>query len=83
MSHSIAGLVNEGRLKIGTELFHPGRRASTLVEARVVANGIEVGGVTYRSASSAAKAVSGHAVNGWRYWRVRPSGAYLDEMRKQ
>jgi len=83
MRHSIAGLVKEGRVSVGTELFHPGRRASSRVEARVVANGIEVDGVTYPSVSSAAKAVSGHAVNGWRYWRVRPSGAYLDELRKQ
>ena len=83
MSDSIARLVQEGRLSVGTELFHPGRRAGSQIEARIVATGIEVGGVTYRSVSSAAKAVSGNAVNGWRYWRVRPSGAYLDQIRKQ
>jgi len=43
--------------------------AATIVEAEDFAEGraVEYEGVGYRSLSSAAKAIAGHAMNGWRF----------------
>jgi len=79
----IGELIASGRLMVGTQLYHRSHRTPPgELEARVVEGGIEVGGSVYPSASTAARAAIGHSANGWTFWRVRPSGVLLDEIRK-
>ena len=62
--------------KVGTKL--KGRYKSKAFEATVVSVqpnsggvAVDVNGVSYRSLSGAAKAITGHAVNGWRFWGLK------------
>lgn len=84
MASELATLIASGRLRVGDTLYHP-RRPRTgggEITARVLAHGIEVNGKAYNSLSTAAGSIAGHAVNGWTYWRVRPSGALLASLRR-
>ncbi len=82
---SISALIDAGLLEEGTEVFHEGRLHSERTAAgRIVAGGIKIGDRVHASPSGAARAVSGSsAENGWRWWRVRPSGLTLDEIRQK
>jgi hypothetical protein len=76
-------LIAEGRLPVGTVLFHAARlRPERAITGRVVAGGIEVNGHVYRSPSTAARAVTRSAgENGWLWWRLRETGLPLAELR--
>jgi hypothetical protein len=50
------------------------------VTARVVEDGIRLGGHTYSSPSAAAKAITGRPVDGWIFWKL-PSGKPLTTLR--
>lgn len=77
-------LVASGHLPAGTAVYHRARSGpGGVVEGSIEAGGLRVGGVLYPSLSTAARAVSGHAANGWFYWRVRESGEALDVLRRQ
>jgi hypothetical protein len=81
MKKELASLISEGRLKPGTVLFHSGPRYK--VVAKVDRDGLEVNGRTFFSPSTAAKAVTGYAVNGWFFWRVQPSREPLEQLRNR
>jgi hypothetical protein len=77
-------LIRWGHLKNGAVLYHAGRRdADRNVEAIVEANGIRVRDKLYPSLSTAARAIAGHAVNGWTFWRIRGSGQTLGALRPE
>jgi len=59
---------------VGTTLqgrFKGETRTATVVEAKDVPTGrvVEYEDTHYRSLSAAAKAITGHAINGWRFWQ--------------
>lgn len=76
-------LIASGGLPVGSEVYHESRiHKNRAVVAHVRADGIEVNGNVYGSPSGAARAVSGSkAENGWVFWRVRPTGLTLSELR--
>ncbi len=74
-------LIEAGRLAVGTELYHRPRAGAPDIVARVRSDGIDVGGTTYRSLSTAAGRLAGHATNGWTYWRLRETGRPIAELR--
>jgi hypothetical protein len=77
-------LIRRGHLKSGAVLYHAARRhAERGVEGTVEANGLRVRDKLYPSLSSAARAVAGHAVNGWKFWRIQGSGQTLDALRRE
>ena len=59
------GTILQGRFKGET-------RTATVVEAKDVPTGrvVEYEGTRYRSLSAAAKAITGHAINGWLFWQL-------------
>ncbi len=59
-----------------------GRHDAAGVEATVVADGLRLRGQVYPSASTAARAVSAHSVNGWKFWRLE-TGELLSSLRKK
>lgn len=83
--HSLQDLVRSGAITVGTEVYHPGRQhPDRSVTGRITAAGIEVAGKVYASPSGAARAVTGGgAENGWRWWRVKPDGRTLADLRPQ
>lgn len=83
MAQTLAALIADGTLPVGTELYHPARRhADRAVTARVAANGIEVAGRIYTSPSGAARAITGTvAENGWAWWRVKATNRPIGELR--
>jgi|HubBroStandDraft_6_1064221.scaffolds.fasta_scaffold207326_3 hypothetical protein len=82
MKNEIHRLLDAGKLEVGTALYHPQRGGRPAVDARIVGDGIEVKGTVYPSLSTAAKEVAGYACNGWFFWRLRSSNAYVDRVRK-
>ena len=79
---SLQDLIRDGRLPVGTELYHKGARYTAPGDARIHADGIEVSGTVYASPSGAARAVIGNtAVNGWRWWRITADGHLLSDVR--
>lgn len=58
------GTTLQGRFKCET-------RTATIVEAQDLPAGkaVEYEGKRYTSLSTAARAITGHAVNGWRFWQ--------------
>lgn len=84
MANELARLITAGQLREGDELFHPMRpRAKGEITARVVDGGLVAHGRRYPSLSTAAMALAGYASNGWLFWRHRPSGRTLDDLRKE
>lgn len=83
MSNDLIRLVEDGALQLGDELYHPKRprTGGGEVTARIVKRGVEVGGHVYPSLSTAAKAITGTAANGWTYWRLRRSNWPLTDLR--
>jgi hypothetical protein len=76
-------LIRSGRLPAGSILEHKGRRENApRVEAKVEHDGVHVEGRVYPSLSTAARAVAGHAINGWVYWRLVESGKRLADLRQ-
>lgn len=55
--------------EVGTELRGTGRYASC--RGVVVANGIQVNAITYRSISEAATHACGSHRNGWKFWKCK------------
>lgn len=55
-----------------TAKFKEQTYTAKIVEAEDFAEGraVEYDGVRYRSLSAAAKAIAGHAMNGWRFWQI-------------
>lgn len=83
--NELRSLMQSGRLNEGTVLYHaarryPDRRAEATLEK---GGGLRVRGIVYPSASTAARAVAGHSVNGWVFWKVKESGATLDQLRRE
>lgn len=77
-------LIHSGRLPAGSVLVHKGRRrGERSVEAKVEHDGVHVEGRAYPSLSTAARAVAGHAINGWVYWRLAESGKRLADLRQR
>ncbi len=77
-------LIRRGQLKSGAVLYHAARGdADRNAEATVEADGIRVRDKLYPSLSTAARAIAGHAVNGWTFWRIRGSGQTLDAIRRE
>lgn len=77
-------LLQSGRLPAGSVLVHKGRRrADRDPGATVEHDGVHVEGRVYPSLSTAARAVAGHAVNGWVYWRLADSGTRLADLRER
>src|SRR5438445_5209175 len=70
-----------GRARAGDELFHARRDKSGEIVATLESGGVRLDGRLYPSPSTAARAVAGHAVNGWKWWRLRSSGALLETIR--
>ena len=66
MAHELppAGTVLQGKFKGETY-------TAIIVEAEGLSTGrrIRLGDDLYRSLSAAAKAITGHPINGWRFWR--------------
>ena len=59
---------------VGTTLqgrFKGETRTATIVEAQDLPAGraVEYEGARYPSLSAAARAITGHAINGWRFWQ--------------
>ena len=81
----LSRVIADGRLPIGSELYHASRlHPERAVTGRVVSGGIEVNGQVYPSPSTAARAVTHSAAeNGWTWWRVRDTGRPLAELRDQ
>jgi hypothetical protein len=81
----LSRVIADGRLPIGSELYHASRlHPERAVTGRVVSGGIEVNGQVYPSPSTAARAVTHSAAeNGWAWWRVRDTGRPLAELRDQ
>jgi hypothetical protein len=76
-------LIDSGELQVGEELFHRRRQHDEQeISARVVPQGIEVGGLVYPSPSTAARAAGGKPTNGWLYWRLRRSAQPIDGLRR-
>jgi hypothetical protein len=69
-------LLEQGRLKPGTELHHRALGRKMMIRAVVVPSGIEVDGEIFASPSAAGRATEGWNVNGWKYWRL-PTGEPL------
>jgi hypothetical protein len=83
MPNAFARLLEAGDLRVGDVLYHPRRQGGGGdVEARVVDGGLEIDGRVFRSPSTAAGSIAGHATNGWTYWRVRANGKPLHSIRK-
>jgi hypothetical protein len=81
-NRSLQDLIRDGTLPVGTELYHKRRQDTGAATARVTAGGIEVEGTVYASPSGAARGVIGNtAVNGWQWWRVKPHGRRLSDIR--
>ena len=77
-------LVRSGRLKTGAVLYHdPRRNPDRAAEATVQSDGVRLRGKTYRSLSTAARAITGYAVNGWTLWKEKGSGQTLDTLRRE
>lgn len=75
-------LVADGRIPVGAVVFHRSRGlAAGTVEATVEPEGLRILGKLYRSPSTAALAVGGHAANGWLFWRLRTTGETLHQLR--
>lgn len=64
------------RFPLGAVLEHK-FRDGRLAKAVVRASGLEVEGTTYSGLSSAGTAVTGHNLNGWRFWFLRSSDGRL------
>jgi Restriction Enzyme Adenine Methylase Associated/Protein of unknown function (DUF2924) len=84
MTNDLTRLVERGALQLGDELYHPKRRQTGggEVGARIVERGVDVDGRVYPSLSTAAKAITGTATNGWTYWRLRRSNQSLADLRR-
>jgi hypothetical protein len=81
-SRQLLELVQSNVLQVGTTLYHPTRRyPERAVTAKVVAGGIYLKGRVYETPSGAAEAITGKAADGWFFWRIHPSGLYLDSLR--
>jgi len=77
-------LIHSGRLPAGSVLVHKGRRQGERnVEAKIERDGVHVEGRVYPSLSTAARAATGHAINGWVYWRLAESGERLSDLRRR
>lgn len=84
MANELARLIASGQLREGDELFHTLRpRAKGEFTAHVADDGLVVRGNHYPSPSTAARALAGYASNGWLFWRHRPSGLTLAELRRE
>jgi hypothetical protein len=77
--NELHALLQSGQLHPGALLVHKARRRP--VEARIEHDGVHVAGRVYPSLSTAARAVAGHAVSGWVYWRLADSGKRLADLR--
>ena len=78
---AVQDLVNVGLLHDGDELIHATRGQYQDVVATVRGDGeIEIEGQPYPSPSGAAKSVTDHSENGWKFWRLR-DGRTLDDLR--
>ena len=84
MTNDLSRLVEDGVLQLGDELYHPkrSRTGGGEVTARIVERGVDVNGHVYQSLSTAAKAITGSAANGWTYWRLRRSNRSLSDLRR-
>jgi hypothetical protein len=78
---TLPDLIASGRLRVGTELFHPNHRGEATARATIITEGVEVDGNTYLTPSAAASAVSTSRQNGWKYWRVTATGEPLETLR--
>ena len=82
--NELHALLQSGQLHPGAVVVHKGRRRGDHpVEAKIEQDGVHVAGHVYPSLSTAARAVAGHAVNGWMYWRVAGSGKRLADLREK
>jgi hypothetical protein len=79
-SGNLATLIQSGRLRVGTKLFHKTRGQSAGVTATVTDAGLRTKSDTYSTPSGAARAHTGKPVDGWNYWRL-PGGEPLDSLR--
>lgn len=81
---SVKALLDSGGLRAGNRIFH--RSRDTLHEAEITKDGLIRllnNGREYSSLSRAATDITGHNVNGWRYWKAKtPDGQEhtLDQM---
>jgi len=82
MAQELEALVKGEALKIGTVLTrtHKGKVAKATVAEVEGTVGLQVGKRFFRSPSTAGRAVTGLACNGWTFWKL-PSGDPLDSLR--
>jgi hypothetical protein len=82
MRAELTGLIESGKLKVGTVLYHRGRRYKDRdVTAKVVSKGIEFRGRVFDNPTAAAGSVVDGAVNGWVFWRIQESDQLLSVLR--
>jgi hypothetical protein len=68
----LADVLGAGLIEEGATLYARGRRAAGRTATVLSDGALDVDGVRYESPSGAARAVSGHIVNGWGFWLVDP-----------
>jgi hypothetical protein len=80
---SLRDLIERGELRAGDRIVWSRPRRGQRHVAVVLASGhLEIDGRPYDSVSSAATAVAGSHINGWRAWRREQDGALLDDLRR-
>lgn len=79
-STTLREMIREGTLPVGTRLVSRGTHVKG-VSARIVREGIDVGGHVHTTPTGAARSVAGYSVNGWNYWRVASTGHPLSTLR--
>jgi len=77
-------LIECGSLPIGSKVYHRRRHPidGDIVIGTIWRDGIEVNGRVFRSASGAARSVTGGvAENGWRWWRLKSDDTFISDLR--
>jgi hypothetical protein len=85
MANELLELIQAGKLKVGTILYHPTRQHPERGrEAVVTVDGLRLGSRIYSSPSAAAKVANdGYEANGWTFWRVKTTRKPLKSLRRK
>jgi len=78
----LADLINAGALKPGITLFPRRKKFSDRVATLLSDGRIEIDDKLFSSPSQAATYVVGHAINGWWFFLIEPSGVSLRTVRR-